>query len=111
MDELRQRRISHGWNCALPEVIVIQTKDSGIRAKPEFVSAMAPSKVVIDEEARSSPALHPCVVEASNCGEGCIGTAALQHHRKCRERLLQVGRPKQTFVPRERRIEIVHEIL
>src|ERR1035437_5917886 len=53
VDELRQCRVGHGWDCALSEVIVIQTKDSGVRAEPQFMGAMTPSEVVIDEEARS----------------------------------------------------------
>src|ERR1700692_1220019 len=69
IDELRQCRVGHGRNCALTEIVVIQTKDSGVRAKPKFVGAMAPSEVVIDEEARRSPALNPGVVEPSNRSE------------------------------------------
>src|ERR1700692_2281600 len=111
IDELRQRRVHHARNCALSEIIVIQTKDSGVRAKPQFVSAPAPSEIVIDEEARGSPALYPSVVEPSNRSEWRICTAALQHNRECRERFLKVARPKQTRIPGKRRIEIVHQIL
>ncbi len=111
IDELRQRRVSHGRNCALTEVIVIQAKDSGVRSKPEFVSAMAPGEVIVDEEARSSPALNPGIVESADGSEWCICTAALQHNRKCRERLLKVTGPKQALVPGKRGIEVVHQIL
>src|SRR5260370_42309837 len=31
IDELRQCRVCHGRNCALTEIIVIQTQDSGVR--------------------------------------------------------------------------------
>ena len=97
IDELRQRRVGHGGNCALAEVVVVQAKDSSIRAKPEFVGAMAPSEVVIDEDTRGSPALHPGVVESSNRGERRIRATALQHNRKCRERLLQGGLAQTSF--------------
>ena len=106
-----KRRVGHGGNCALSEIIVVQAKDSGIRAKPQFVSAMAPGEVVVDEEARGSPALNPGVVEPSNRSERRICAAALQHDRECRERLLKVARPKQTLVPGKCRIEVVHQIL
>jgi hypothetical protein len=52
IDELRQRRVRHSRNCALSEVIVVQTKDSGVRAKPQFMGAVAPSEVVVNEKER-----------------------------------------------------------
>src|ERR1700680_142934 len=111
IDELLQCRVRHGRNCALSEIIVIQTKDAGVRAKPQFVSAPAPSEIVIDEEARGSPALYPSVVEPSNRSERRICAATLQHNRECRECLLKVTRPKQTRIPGKRGIEVVHQIL
>src|SRR5712692_9526368 len=111
IDELQQRRVHHRRNCALFEVIVVQTKDSGVRAKSQFVGATAPGEVVVNEEARSSPAFYPSVVESANRSEGRICTTALQHDRKRRERPLKVPWPKQAFVPGEGGIEIVHQIL
>src|ERR1700693_5587960 len=111
VDELRQRRVGHGRNCALSEVIIIQAKYPRVRTESQFVSATAPGEVVIDEETRSSPALNPGVVESADLGERRICAAALQHNRKCRERLLDVPRPKQAFVPGECGIEVVHQIL
>src|SRR5258708_35419640 len=94
IDELRQRRVRHSRNCALSEVIVVQTKDSVVRSKPQFVNGMAPSKVVVNEKARGSPALHPGIVEPSNRTERRIRAAALQHDRKRREGLLKVAWPE-----------------
>ncbi len=111
IDKLRQRRVGHRRNRAFAEIVVIQAEDSGVRAKPKFVSAMAPGEIVVDEEPRGAPALHPGVVEPSERGEGRIGAAALQHDRKCGERLLEVAGPKQAFVPGKRRIEIIHQVL
>src|ERR1700676_22131 len=111
VDELRQGRVRHRRNCALPEIIVIETKDSSVRAKPQFVSAPAPSEIVINEEARGSPALYPSVVEPSNRSERRICTTALQHNRKCRECLLKVAWPKQALIPGKCWIEIVNQVL
>ena len=59
-------------------------------------------------EARRS--LNPGVVEPSDGREG-IRSTSLQHDRKSRKRLLKVARPKQAFVPGERGIEIIHQVL
>src|SRR5271167_1390014 len=75
IDELRQGRVAHGGNCAFSEVIVVQAEDTGIRSKPKFVSAMAPSEVVIDEEPGCTPALHPGVVQPSDGREGICAAA------------------------------------
>jgi hypothetical protein len=66
------------------KIIVIQTKDSGVRAKPQFVSDPAASEIIIDEEARGSPALYPRVVKPSNRSEWRL--CPRQHNRECRER-------------------------
>ena len=93
------------------EVIVIQAEDSRIGSKPQFVRAVAPGQVVIDEEPGGAPSLYPGVVEPSDGGERRVRTAALQNDRKCGERFLKIAGPEQAFIPGKRRIEIVHEIL
>src|ERR1039458_4991493 len=70
----------------------------------------APGEIVVDEEARCAPALHPSVVQPSD-GRERIRAAALQYDRESRKRLLKVAWPKQAFVPGERGIEVVHQIL
>src|SRR5271169_7232936 len=74
------------------------------------MSAAAPGEVVIDEEPGCAPPLHPSVVEPSNGREG-IRAAALQHDRESRKGLLKVAWPKQAFIPGERRVEVVHQVL
>src|ERR1700756_3108659 len=49
-DELRQVGVSDQGNCALAEIKVIQTEESNVRAEPDLVWAMTPSKVVVDEK-------------------------------------------------------------
>jgi len=46
----------------LPKVVVVQPEDSSVDAEPEFVCAMAPSKVVVDEEAGGFATLNPSIV-------------------------------------------------
>src|SRR5208282_72540 len=50
VDELRQRRVGDRWDRTLPEIVIVQPKDSGVRAKPQLVSGMAPGEIVIDKE-------------------------------------------------------------
>src|SRR5208283_200245 len=109
--ELWQRRIGDRWDRTLPEIVIIQPKDSDVRAKSQFVSAVAPGKIVIDKESCGAPALNPSVVESSDGGERGVGTAALKHDGERRERFLEVSWPEQALIPRERRIEVVHQIL
>src|SRR5580698_9553884 len=70
-----------------------------------------PGKVVIDKKARGASPLYPCVVQSADGCERRIRTAALQNNRKCGERCLEIRGSEQALVPRERRIEIIHEIL
>src|ERR1035438_8484610 len=72
---------------------------------------MAPREVVIDEEPGGASALNPSIVETSNRSERCIRSAALQHYWESGESLLKIARPEQAFVPRERRVEVVHHSL
>ena len=51
VDELRQRRVRDGRNATLAEIVVIQAKYSGVRSKPDFVRAVAPGQIVVDEQA------------------------------------------------------------
>ena len=83
VDELRQGAVGDRGNRPFAEIVVIQSKDSGVRSKPELVSPAAPREIVIDEEPRGASSLDPSVVESPECGKGCICTAALQHNRKC----------------------------
>src|SRR5580700_5093221 len=71
----------------------------------------APGKVVIDKKARGASPLYPCVVQSADRRERRIRAAALQNDRECGERSLEIRGPEQALVPRERRIEIIHEIL
>ena len=110
IDKLLQVRVGHGGNRAFPEVVVIQAEDAGIGSEPQFVSAAAPGEVVIDEKPGGAPALNPGVVQPSDGREG-VRAAALQHDRESRKCLLKVAWPKQAFIPGERRIEVVHQVL
>ncbi len=110
VDELRQAGVSDQRNRALAEIIIVQTEDPGVGSEAEFVRAYRPSQVVVDEEARGAPALHPRIVQPSQRREGSVRAAALQHDWKRRQRFLKVGRPEQTFIPGERGIEIVHQM-
>src|SRR5271170_2179237 len=74
------------------------------------MGASAPGEVVIDEEPGCAPALYPSVVEPSNGREG-IRPATLQYDRESRKGLLKVAWPEQAFVPRKRRVEVVHQVL
>src|ERR1700730_11082263 len=110
IDKLLQVRIGHGGNCACAEIIVVQAENAGVRTEAQFVSPTAPGEVVIDEEPGCAPALHPSVVKPSN-GRERIRAGPLQHDRESRKCLLKVAWPKQTFVPGERRIEVIHQVL
>src|SRR5437588_74018 len=109
INELRQGRISNDWNPTLTEIVVIQPQDSSVGAKPQFVRTDAPRQIVVDEEPGSASALNPSVIQATERGEGCVGSAALQYDRKCIQRLLKISRTEQTFIPGKSGIEIVHQ--
>ena len=111
VDELRQRRVGHGGNGTLAEVVIIQAEDADVGAEPQLVRAVAPGEIVVDEEARSAPSLQPGVVEASDGGEGGVGADALQHDGESGQRLLKVAGREEAFVPGERRVEVVHQVL
>src|ERR1700683_87304 len=70
-----------------------------------------PGKVVVDKKTGGAPSLYPCVVQSADGCERRIRTAALQNNRKCGERFLEIRGSEQALVPRERRIEIIHQIL
>src|ERR1700683_3963276 len=109
-DKLLQIRVGHRGDRAFPEVVVVQAEDAGIGSKSQFVSAMAPGEIVVDEKAGGAPALNPGVVKSSD-GSERVRSAALQHDRKSRQCLLQITWPKQAFVPGECGIEVVHQVL
>src|SRR5580658_11039330 len=71
----------------------------------------APGQVVVYKKPGGAPALNPGVVQSPDRCKRRIRTAALQNNRECGERFLEIRRPEQALVPRERRIEIIHEIL
>src|SRR5271167_1059146 len=103
---LRQRGVDNRRDRAFTEVVIVQPENSGVRSKSGFVRAMAPGQVVVDEKARGASSLHPGIVEASDCGERCIGATSLQHDWKSRESLLEIARGKQAFIPRKSGVEI-----
>src|SRR5271167_3054409 len=105
IDELQQVCVGDRWDRTLAEIVVIQAEDSGVCSKPQFVCAMAPGQIVIDEEPGCAPAMHPCVVKPSNGREG-IRAAALQHDGKSGNCLLKVVGPKQALIPGKRWIEV-----
>ncbi len=70
VDELLQIRVGHRGNRAFSEVVVVQAEDTGIGSEPQFMSAMTPGEVVVDEKAGCAPALNPGVVEPSHGREG-----------------------------------------
>ena len=111
VNELRQGGVVHRRDGALAEVVIIQAKDSDVRAEPEFVGAATPSEIVIDEEPRRAPALNPIVIESANRGERCVRAAAFEDDWKSSQRLLQIAWLEKTFVPREGWIEVVHQVL
>ena len=55
----------------------------------------------------------PCtqVLSSPPMGVKAIRAGALQYDRESRKCLLKVAGPKQAFVPGERRIEVVHQVL
>ena len=71
----------------------------------------APGKVVIDKEPGGASPLYPCVVQSADRCERRIRTTALQDNRECSKRFLKIRGPEQALIPRERRIEIIHEVL
>ena len=111
VDELRQSRIGHGWDSAFSEIVVVQKKNPGVRSEAEFVSAAAPGEVVIDEEPRGSPSLHPGVVQPPEGGEGCVRATPLKDNGKCCQRSLEIGWGEDARIPGESRIEVVDEVL
>src|SRR5271155_4333446 len=56
INKLLQVRVGHGRNRTFSEVIIVQSEDSRICAKPEFVSTMIPGEIVVDEKPRRAPA-------------------------------------------------------
>src|SRR5271168_1386870 len=64
INELRQGRIRDGGHRTFAKIVVVQAQDPGVRAKPEFVSAVTPCEVVVNEKSGGSPALNPGVVES-----------------------------------------------
>ncbi len=110
VNKLRQRGVGDRGNAAFAEIVIVQAEDSGVGSEAEFVRAVAPGQIVVDEKARSAPALHPGIVEAADGGEGRIGSASLQHDRESRQRLLKIAGREQAFVPGKARIEIVHQV-
>src|SRR5208282_1492469 len=110
IDILLQVGVDDGGNCAFSEVIIVEAENAGIGSEPQFVSATAPGEVVVEKEAGGASALNPRVVQPSH-GRERVRAAALQYDRKRRQRLLKVGGAKQAFVPRERGIEVVHQVL
>src|ERR1700690_862801 len=111
IDELRQRRITDRGNRAFSEIVVVEAKDSRIRSKPEFVSAVAPGKIVVEKNPRDAPSLLPSVVKSSDRGERSVRPASLQYDRKRGQRLLEITRREKALVPRKSRIEIIHQVL
>ena len=63
---LWQRCVSNSRDRALAEVVVIEAEDSRIGSEAKLVRAVAPSQVVIDEEARGAPSLNPGIVQSSD---------------------------------------------
>src|SRR5271165_179665 len=108
---LRQGGEGHSRNRTFAEIVIVQAEDSRIGSEAQFVRAVTPGKVVVDEEAGCAPALHPGVVQSSDAGEWSVGAAALQHNRKCGKCFLKVVGRKQALVPGKSRIEIVHQML
>src|SRR5258708_8166491 len=111
VNELRQSRVRHGRHGSLAKVKVIEAKDPGVGSKPQFVSAVAPGKIVIDEEPRRPPSLNPVVIESADGGKGRIAAASLQDGLESRECLLEVPGTEKAFIPGKCRVEIVHQVL
>src|SRR2546428_13114594 len=111
MNELRQGRVGYRRDVPFAEVIIIKPKNSIIRPESQFVRAAGPGKIVIDKKPRCMPPLYPRVVEPSDVAERRIRTLALQYNWKGRQCLRIVARSEKTLVPRESRIEVVHQIL
>ena len=110
VDELRQIGIGNRRRCPLAEVIVVEPENAGIRAEPKVMRARSPCEVVVDEKARGASALNPCVVLSAERAERCAAAGTLQHDRERRQCLLQVRGTEQAFVPRERRVEVIHQM-
>ena len=102
--------VGDGGDGAFSEVEVVQAEDAGVGSEAEFVRAVAPGEVVVDEEAGGAAALHPGVVEAAEGREG-IRAAALEDDGESGESLLEIGGAEEAFVPGEGGIEVVDEVL
>ena len=89
VDELRQGRVGDQRNHAFAEIIIVQPEDPAVGSEAKFVRADGPRQIVVDEEARGAPALHPRVVEPAERRERSVRAAALEHDRKRRQRLLR----------------------
>ena len=99
------------WDGSLTKIIIVQTIDAGIGTETEFMRAMAPCQIVIDEKPGSAPPLNPGVVQTAYGRERSVCADPLQYHRKSGKRLLKIRWPKQTFVPGKGRIKVVHDML
>ncbi len=111
VDELRQGGIGDGGDVPFAEIVIVEAKDARVGSEAQFVGAVGPGQIVIDEKARGAPALHPGIVQPSEGRERRIRAAALQDDRKGRERLLEIAWTEKAFIPGKSWIEIVHKVL
>ena len=108
---MRQGRVGNGGHRAFSEVVVIEPEDPRVGAEPQFVRTMAPCQIVVDENPSGATALDPGVVQSAERGEGSVRSDTLQNNWKCGQRLLKVAGAKQTLVPGESGVEVVHQVL
>ena len=99
-------------NGAFAEIVIIEAKDARVGAEAEFVRAVTPGEIVVDEKARGAAALDPGVVEPADGGERersrrlpcrTMGNAASV--------LSKIAGAEEAAVPGEGGIEIIDEVL
>src|SRR5579863_5272263 len=107
---MRQGGVGDQRHRAFAEIIVVQAEYAAVRSEPEFMRGDCPGQIIVDEKAGGAPPLHPRIVKPSESSERRIGAAALEDDWKRRQGLLKIRRPKQALVPRERWVEVVHQV-
>src|SRR5580698_2551278 len=75
------------------------------------MSAASPGQIVIDKKAARPPSLKPGIVLPAYVGKRRIGSLTLQDDGKGRQRLRVIARSKETGIPRESGVEVVHQVL
>src|SRR6185312_161860 len=111
INKLRQMGVSNGGNRSLREIVVIQTKETGVGSETKFMRADMPRQVIVDKKTRGTAALYPRIVESAQRGEGCVAAASFKDNGENRQSFREIRRTEQALVPGEGGIEVIHQVL